>query len=221
VIRFCELRGYPCYVIHNNVKIEEYYPPGYDTWDTHKKAETPRIMFCVWNGHALFYNREAANALAHMHKGKPMYDKPFMLLKHPSQSFKQLTFDEMQPYSIALLDKAYEDRQTCTLYVLTAADLKRVETDIKLRGYAATPRMQRRLDRQLIQPSTWPKARIRIRQLPADVEKLSAIAKAFEKAYRPGTALPRRHATSLMRRLVDRAPVLPPQVGYRKRRSIA
>ena len=80
VIRFCELRGYPCYVIHNNVKIEEYYPPGYDTWDTHKKAETPRIMFCVWNGHALFYNREAANAIAHMHTGKPMYDEPFVLI---------------------------------------------------------------------------------------------------------------------------------------------
>jgi hypothetical protein len=82
-----------------------------------------------------------------MHKGKPVYDKPFVLLKHPSQTFKQLTFDEMQPYSIALLDKAFEDRQTCTLYVLTAADLKRVETDIKLRGYPATPRMRDSQDR--------------------------------------------------------------------------
>jgi hypothetical protein len=110
----------------------------------------------------------------------------------------------MQPYSITLLDKAFEDRQTCTLYVLTAADLKRVETDIKLRGYPATPRMRdsRTVDSYTIyMPHS--KARIRIRQLPADVEKLSAIAKAFEK--HTGLALPYHGDTlpSLMRRLVD------------------
>ena len=110
----------------------------------------------------------------------------------------------MQVYSIALLDKAFEDRQTCTVYVLAAQDLKRVETDIKLRGYPATPRMRdsRTVDSYTIyMPHS--KARIRIRQLPADVEKLSAIAKAFEQ--HAGLALPYHGDTlpSLMRRLVD------------------
>ena len=59
--------------------------------------DTAHHVPCVWNGRALFYNREAANAIAHMQKGKPMYDRPFVLMKHPSQPFKQLTFDKMQP----------------------------------------------------------------------------------------------------------------------------
>ena len=184
------------------MKIEEYYPPGYDDWHEHRKADTPRIMFCVWNGHALFYTREAANAITHMRKSKPVYDKPYILMKHPSQTFKQLTFDEMQPYSITALDEAYEAQKTCTLYVLTAVDLKRVETDLKLRGFTAAPRMRdsRTVDSYTIHR---PRSRIRIRQLPADVEKLQAIAKAFEQ--QTGFALPYHGDTlpSLMRRLVD------------------
>ena len=202
IIRFCELSRYPCIVVHNNTKIYEYTPGDYNEWTGRKKRDTPRIMFNVFDSHVFVYKRDAANSLAHMPTGEPSYPKPIMLMRHPTQTFKQTTFEEMLPYNITTLLSAIEEQRACVMYVLE--NLGRVETDLRTLGVAATPHMRdsRNVDAYTVKlPHA--RASIRIRLLPESAVKLNDIAKEFERHTK--LALPYHGDTlpSLMRRLVD------------------
>jgi hypothetical protein len=41
-----------------------------------------------------------------------------MLMRHPTQTFKQTTFEEMLPYNITTLLSAIEEQRACVMYVL-------------------------------------------------------------------------------------------------------
>jgi hypothetical protein len=85
----------PCYVIHNETKVYEFKPDGWD--EERHKDNSSAIVYNVWGEHAFFYQTEAGPWAARL-RVKTVTEVPTHRLAVLADDVPEVTWEEMRHF---------------------------------------------------------------------------------------------------------------------------
>ena len=191
----------PVRVIHNDRCIKDFVPNKYLEWAERKHQDHTCLVWNVWGDHAFFYQTTMGMTAMNMRVVEPETVPTVRLQVHPDDMTERRAFADMEPWSPAAFDQAWQDKTPTVFYI--QGELYDVAEHLLNAHITFRPAMMSSNRARSFRVPLDCKQRILITSVPKDAHKIAEICHRFTEGTHYQLTYCGEEMPTVVRRMLD------------------